>query len=139
MSSTQGTRPGGITLIVVLAVINALASIGGGIFVILDRDDIRLLRESGMTQNQLVAAGVAAIVLGVIGLWVALALGRGSSFARLLFGIWAVLQFAGGVYAAVALHGEQRAQGAISASIGLVVIYLLYGSERDREYFLHHS
>ena len=130
-------RPGGITLIVVLAVINAIATIAGGIFVLLDHDNHHLLRESGLTENHFTAAGVAWIILGAIYLILALALGRGSRVARLLFGIWAVLNLAGGLWALVALDGEQQAAGAFSAVIAFIVLYLLYGSDRDREYFLH--
>ena len=134
--NTVQERPGGITLIMVLAVINSVFLILGGIFVLLDHDDHRLLRESGLTVNALQGAGVALIVVGVIGLIVALALGRGSRIARLLFGIWAVFEFAGGLYSAFAFTGEQQASGVLSAAIGFIVLYLLYGSERDREYFL---
>lgn len=131
-------RPGGITLIVVLAVISAIAGIIGGIWVILDHDNARLLHDSGLTKNGLIGAGVVAIVLGTIGLFIALALARGSRIARLLFGIWAVLEFTAGLYALVAYSGEQQLSGAWSTAIGLIVLYLLYGSEKDREFFLHH-
>ena len=137
MESVQPRRPGGITLIVVLAVINAVMSIFAGIFILLDRDDTHLIRESGLTENALTGTAIGIIIIGGIGLVVALALGRGSRIARLLFGIWAALNFAGGVYSAIALHGEQRASGAFSAAIGLIVLYLLYGSEKDREFFLN--
>jgi hypothetical protein len=130
-------RPGGITLIVVLAVINAIVAIIGGIWVIIDHDNARLLRDSGLTKNGLVGAGIVAIVLGAIGLFIAMALARGSRFARFLFGIWAVLEFAGGLYALVAYSGEQQLSGAWSTAIGLIVLYLLYGSDKDREFFLH--
>lgn len=130
-------RPGGITLIVVLAVISALSGIIGGIWVILDHDNNRLLHDSGLTKNGLIASGVVAIVLGTIGLFIAMALSRGSRVARLLFGIWAVLEFAGGLYALVAYSGEQQVSGAWSTAVGVIVLYLLYGSERDREFFLH--
>ena len=131
-----GHRPGGITLIVVLAVINAVFAIIGGIWIIIDRADHRLLNESNLTENGLLGTGIAAVIIGAIGLLIALALGRGSRLARLLFGIWAVLSFAGGIYALVALHGEQQWSGAFQACIAIIVLYLLYGSERDREFFL---
>jgi hypothetical protein len=139
MSTTPDTmrRPGGITLIVVLAVINAIVGIVAGIWVLLDHDDTRLLRDSGLTKNGLTGAGIVAIVLGVIGLFIALALGRGSRVARFLFGIWAVLELAAGLHALIAYHGEQQVAGAWSTAIGIVVLYLLYGSEKDREFFLH--
>jgi hypothetical protein len=130
-------RPGGITLIVVLAVISAISAILGGIWVILDHDHVRLLHDSGLTRNGLTGAGIVSIVLGVIGLFIAMALARGSRVARLLFGIWAVLEFAGGLYALVAYSGEQQVAGAWSTAIGIIVLYLLYGSEKDREFFLN--
>lgn len=129
-------RPGGITLIVVLAVINALGSIVGGIWVLLDHNNHQLLHDSGLTNHGLAGSGIALIVIGTIGLFIALALGRGSRFARLLFGIWAVIEFAAGLYALVAYTGEEQAAGAWSTAIGLVVLYLLYGSEKDRAFFL---
>jgi hypothetical protein len=134
--TTETHRPGGITLIMVLAVIAAIFDIVGGIWIIIDREDHRLLNESNLTENGLLGAGIAAIVIGVIYLLVALALGRGSRVARLLFGIFAVLNLAGGIYRLVALHGEQQWSGAFQAAFALIVLYLLYGSERDREYFL---
>ena len=108
MEQTEIRRPGGITLIMVLAIISAIMSIFAGIFILLDHDDRQLIRHSGLTENHLTGTGIAIIVLGVIGLVIALALGRGSRLARLLFGIWAVLEFAGGVYGAITLYGEQR-------------------------------
>ena len=134
--TTTAHRPGGITLIMVLAVISAIFSIIGGIWIILDREDHRLLNQSSLTENGLLGAGIVAIVIGVIYLLVALALGRGSRGARLVFGIFAVLNLAGGLYALVALHGEQQWSGAFQSAIAIIVLYLLYGSERDREYFL---
>jgi hypothetical protein len=89
-SAPSPSRPGGITFIVALAIISSLVHIAGGIWVIIDNDDHRLLRESGL-------------------------------------------------YELVALDGEQRASGAFSAAIGLLLLYLLYGSEKDREYFLHRT
>jgi hypothetical protein len=81
MSTTPGIRhrPGGITLIVVLAVINALGSIVGGIWVLLDRNNHQLLQDSGLTQHGLAGSGIAAIVIGTIGLFIAMALARGTA------------------------------------------------------------
>ena len=96
-----------------------------------------MLHDSGLTVNTITGTGIGFIVIGTIGLFIALALGRGSRIARLLFGIWAVLVFAGGIYNLGALRGEQQIAGAVSAAVGLIVLYLLYGSEKDREYFLN--
>ncbi len=129
-------RPGGITLIMVLAIIGGIFEILGGIWIIIDRADHRLLNHSNLTENGLLGAGIVAILFGTIWILVALALGRGSRGARLVFGILAVLNLASGLYALVALHGEQQWSGAFQTAIAIIVLYLLYGSERDREFFL---
>jgi hypothetical protein len=72
----------------------------------------------------------------VIVILLASALGRGSRGARIVFGIFAVLNLAGGLVAAFSYVGEQRTTGIVSAVIWAFVLYLLYGSERDREFFL---
>jgi hypothetical protein len=129
-------RPGGITLIMVLAIIGGIFEILGGIWIIIDRADHRLLNQSNLTENGLLGAGIVAILFGTVWILVALALGRGSRVARLVFGILAVLNLAAGLYALVALHGEQQWSGAFQTAIAIIVLYLLYGSERDREFFL---
>ncbi|HEY8216193.1 MAG TPA: hypothetical protein VIH82_03605 [Acidimicrobiia bacterium] len=136
MATSPQHRPGGITLIVVLAVISGVLNILGGIFVIIDRHDHRLINESGAHPDELLWAAILTIVVGIIVIMLASALGRGSRGARLVFGIFAVLNLAGGLVAAFSYVGEQRTTGIISAVIWAFVLYLLYGSERDREFFL---
>ena len=137
METTQRTteRPGTVTLIVVLAWIGGILNILGGIFVIIDRHDERLRAGSAHTPNELLAWGIAAIIIGAVYCLLASALSRGSRTARLVFGIVAVLNVAGGVYAAIAYSGEQRASGATSMIFSIVVLWLLYGTEKDREFF----
>jgi hypothetical protein len=134
--TAQHIRPGGITLIVVLAWISGLLNVLGGIFIIIDRHDHRLINESGASADELIWAGIFTIIVGVIVIGLASALGRGSRGARLVFGIFAVLNLAGGLVAAFSYVGEQRTTGIVAAVIWAFVLYLLYGSERDREYFL---
>lgn len=134
--ATDRARPGGVTLIMVLGILSGLLNIASGIFVIIDRDTHQLQRSSGSTADELLAAGIVAIVFGALVVLIAYELGRGSRLARLLLGIVGVINFAGGVYAAVAYVGEQRSTGIVAAVIWAVVLYLLYGSERDRDYFI---
>jgi hypothetical protein len=128
-------RPIGVTFIGVIGAIMGILHILGGVLVIIDRDDARLLHDSGMTQDQLLAAGIGAAIIGILVLMLAMALLGGSPFARLVFAFFVVLQVAGGVYALVAYNGEQQATGAVSLVLGLFVLFLLYGSEADREFF----
>jgi len=137
METAQQThqRPGTVTLIVVLAWIAGILNILAGIFVIIDRHDHRIRVDSASTPNELLVWGIAAIIVGAIYCLLASSLGRGSRVARLVFGIFAVLNLAGGVYAAIAYSGEQRASGVVSAVFSLIVLWLLYGTEKDREFF----
>jgi hypothetical protein len=131
----QHQRPGTVTLIMVLAIIAGILQIAGGIFVIIDRDDSRIRLDSASTPDELLWAGILAIIIGTIYILIAGALGRGSRGARLVFGILAVLKLAGGLYAMIAYSGEQRASGVVSAVFSVIVLWLLYGTEKDREFF----
>jgi hypothetical protein len=124
-----------VTLIVVLAMIAGILQVAAGIFVIIDRHDARLRVDSAHTPDELLWAGIFAIIIGTIYILVASALSTGSRGARLIFGIIAVLNLAGGIYAALAYSGEQRASGVVSAVFAAIVLWLLYGTERDREFF----
>jgi hypothetical protein len=137
MESVQQTheRPGTVTLVVVLAWIAGILNIAAGIFVIIDRHSGRLRLDSASTPNELLAAGIASIIVGAIYCILASYLGRGSRVARLVFGIVAVLNVVAGVYAAIAYSGEQRASGVGSMILSIVVLWLLYGTEKDREFF----
>src|SRR5262245_60482126 len=131
----QHQRPGTVTLVMVLAEIAGILNIVAGVFVIIDRHNRSLRFNSASTPDELLWAGIFAIIIGTIYCLLAGALGRGSRGARLVFGIIAVLNLAGGIYAAVAYNGEQRAAGVVSAVFSVIVLWLLYGTESDREFF----
>jgi uncharacterized membrane protein len=131
----QHARPGTVTLVVVLAYIAGILNIAAGIFVIIDRHSGRLVLDSGHTPDELLWAGIFAIIFGAIYILIAGALGRGSRVARLVFGIVAVLNLASGIYAAISYSGEQRSSGIVSAIFSIIVLWLLYGTEKDRDFF----
>jgi hypothetical protein len=132
---TTHERPGTVTLVMVLAMIAGILNIVAGIFVIIDRHSNRIVFDSGHTPDELLWAGIFAIIFGVIYVMIASALGRGSRLARLVFGIVAVLNLASGLYAAISYSGEQRSSGIVAAVFSVIVLWLLYGTERDREFF----
>jgi len=135
MTAPTTQRPGTITLVMVLAYIAGILNVAAGIFVIIDRHSGRLRLDSGHTPDELLWAGIFAILFGVIYILLAGALGRGSRGARLVFGIVAVLNLASGIYAAISYSGEQRSSGIVSAIFSIIVLWLLYGTEKDREFF----
>jgi hypothetical protein len=127
-------RPGGITFVLVLSYIVSISIIVNGIFVILDADTLSLQVRSGSTKDELMWAGIGMIVLGVIGVLLTGALGRGSRVVRILFTIWIALQIAGGLSAMLSYNGEERAVGVLPFVLGIIVLYLLF-NEKAHDYF----
>lgn len=130
-------RPGGIALLMVMGIINGLGSIGLGLFLVLDRADDALQQESGMDESQLLAIGIALMVFGALIAIFALMLGQGSSLIRWGFGVIAMLNVWSGVWGLFALNGEQQASAALSAVFGLIILWILFGSERTDRFFDH--
>ena len=78
--------PGGITFVVVLAYIGFIFEVLAGILVMIDADQAAQQFRSGMTENELMGAGIAMVVIGVIGILLTGALARGSNVVRGLCG-----------------------------------------------------
>ena len=126
--------PGGITFIVVLAYIGFIFEVLAGILIMIDADQVSQQLRSGMTEDQLMGAGIATVVIGVIGILLTGALARGSNVVRILFGIWVALQVAGGLYAMVSHDGVRRGAGIVPLVFGIVVLYLLF-NQRAHDFF----
>jgi hypothetical protein len=130
----QNNRPYGITTLMVLGVFGGAFIALTGLLIILDRNDTNLQGEAFNTAGQLAGFGASLILAGLVQLVLALMLGGGSNVVRILFAIGAVFSVAGGLWALVALHGEQQAAGAGSLAYGLIVLFLLFNHRAD-EYF----
>lgn len=127
-------RPGGITFVVVLAYIGFIFEILAGILVMIDADQLGQQIRSGMTEDQLMGAGIAMVVIGVIGILLTGALARGSNVVRILFALWVALQVAGGLYAMLEHDGPRRGAGIVPVVFGIVILYLLL-NQRAHEFF----
>jgi hypothetical protein len=128
------TAPGGITFVVVLAYIGFIFEVLAGILIMIDADQVAQQLHSGMTEDQLMGAGIATVVIGVIGILLTGALARGSNVVRILFGIWVALQVAGGLYAMVSHDGVRRGAGIVPLVFGIVVLYLLF-NQKAHDFF----
>jgi hypothetical protein len=129
-------RPGGVTLLIVLGLIQGIAAIAGGIFLVIDRDNADLIEGSAMSEYQLFASGIGLIAVGTIMVLLASALGGGSNSVRWMFAISAMLNFAHGIWGAFALHSEQQMSAAFATVLGLVILWILFGNERTDTFFL---
>ena len=127
-------RPWEITLLVVLGYIGGFFNVLTGILVMLDRDDVALQGVSLHSENQLIAFGLTVAVIGLVQVFLANLLGKGSQLIRVFYAVIAVLNLAGGIWAMIALHSEQRASGVVAAVVSLIVLWLLF-NQKSEEFF----
>lgn len=129
-------RPAGITFVVILVFLSGLLNVVGGILTILNRNNHTVInavndaaQEAGTTTSDaptlLLWAGIVMIVLGVIALYGARALSRGSGFWRVLLTILEVFAFVSAIISAVQSHGTARTSAIVSAVFSAFLIYLL--------------
>lgn len=136
MAQPTYQRPVGVTLLEIYGFIVGVANIIGGILLIVNRNDARLLTESFNNSGALVSAGVIAIVFGVIQAVLAYFLGHASNLVRMVYAVIASINLAVGFWATVALSSTHRASGVVSMLFSALVLYLLFNHRAD-EYFGH--
>ncbi|MGE3140307.1 MAG: hypothetical protein AB7O53_12675, partial [Thermoleophilia bacterium] len=119
MSTTPAPRPFLLTLLGVLGVIQGFLTVIAGIALMVEHDDLDLLRHVDVSSDTLLATGIAAVIVGVITLMVAFGLLSGSSGARLFLAIIEVLHIGGGLYVLIVHSGTQRWD-----AIGTIVVAL---------------
>lgn len=128
-------RPGGITLLMVLGVIQGLITFLAGLFLAIERDSTTLQQESQLTSDGLLGAGIGIMVGGGVVLLLALALGRGSQVVRWLYGIVTMVNVSFATWGVFSLHAEQRMSSVFSLVFGLIILWILFGSERTDRFF----
>jgi hypothetical protein len=129
------SRPGGITLLVVLGWIQGLLALGAGLFLILDKNSEELQDKAEMSADQLVSTGVGLLVAGAAILILTSMLGRGNSLVRWLFGLLVLLNVGIGVWGLFGLHGEQQLTAALTVVFGLAILWILFGPEQTGQWF----
>jgi hypothetical protein len=134
-SSMHARRPFGVTLLMALGVIGGILNIVGGIFVIVDSEDQKLIDAAKMTKDELTGAGVGMIIGGTVLLVLAILLGKGSNVVRWIYGIVAALNAGVALYAIISFHSEQRFAGALSLAMNLFVLWILFSEHGSREFF----
>jgi len=120
--STPVTRPGGVTLVVVLAWISSLLHVVTGILVL-----------TGTLTGATTEAAWIAIIAGVISFLIALALFRGSRIARVLVTISFALSLITAIFLAIA-HPGVIVTAIISGVVAIIGLVLLY-SPKANDYF----
>jgi hypothetical protein len=134
-NSPHVSRPGGVTLLVVLGVIQGIGSALTGLFVLLDQNDATLQSDTRLSDNQLTATGAVLILIGALYILLSIMLSRGSSLVRWIYGILAMFNVSAAVWGLLALRGEQQLGAAVSLVFGVIVLWILFGTERSDQFF----
>lgn len=133
-TTVRRRRPVGVTVLLWLGVVQGLllAAVGGVVIAVRGEPEAAAALETNT--RVVLVVGVVLVVLGLVRLALAVALGRGSELVRSLFGATAILQAGAAVYSLVALRDIRQASVAplVSATVEL---WLLYGSDRTQEFF----
>jgi len=127
-------RPLGVTLLVVLIVINGLIALVGGLVLAIQHDDRSVIRQTSMSSDSLLSYGIALIIVGAIYLLIARGLATGGGISRFLVGAFSLLNLIAGIWVAVEKDGRLQTQAIVSAVISAVVLILLY-SPRANAFF----
>lgn len=125
-------RPGGVTLVAVLAWISGLLDIFGGTILLFQTSVASTVEQFGGA-SALIASAIVSILIGAIVIIVATMLLRGSSIARMIVTIFEVLSIAGSVFLAIAYPA-----GAIAEYFGIavsVIVVALLWSGRASTFF----
>ena len=124
------TRPGTVTFVAVLAYINGVLNIVGGVVILFTRDQMVRASNAGAIAG-ITTSAILAIILGIVILVVARGLLNGSRFARGLVTVVMILNAVGGV---ILLFSLQFFSGILEILWAVVMLSLLY-TQRANAFF----
>ena len=128
-------RPIIVTILSVLMFLAGLFQVLISAFALANRNDDQFLTDARVTTSEVTSLGVALLVVGAVSLLVAIGLWQGSKLARAAAALTALGQIATGIYTIVQLDSSERSTG-IGMIIGSVVLlYLLFGTEKAKQFF----
>jgi hypothetical protein len=117
-------RPGGVTLVAVLAWISGLLDIVGGSLLLFQTSVDATVEQFG-GPSQLIASALLEILIGVVVIIVAIGLLRGNNASRVVITIFQIISIIGSVFLAIAYPA-----GAIgeyfSIALAAIVLILLW-------------
>ena len=128
-------RPLLVTIIGVVMIIVGLFQGLRGVVSFVNRNDAKFLADAGKSSDVISTWGVMLMVFGVLSVLLGLALLKGSKTARLIVGLFEVLQIAGAIYLLTGNHSTQKS-AAIGTIVGAVIaLYFLFGTQKAKEFF----
>lgn len=128
MSSSAISRPASVSFVVFLTWLVAIVTLIDGAILLFASD--ATLVAAGVNPNNANLTAWVSIVLGLIIVLFASALGKGSGFARLIISLLMVFRFVLGAFAIVVLWGSSHVWGAVVLTlIALLILYLLWNAK----------
>ena len=120
-------RPGLVTLLLILVVIEGLFSIFVGLVLVFTRDSVTVTGDVQASSSSVALwLGILLVVIGVVYLLVARGLANGNNFSRLLVAAVTVVSIAGSVWVLFAHPGGARWSTLGSILLGVIVLAILY-------------
>ena len=128
-------RPFIVTIISILMFVIGLFNLLIGAVVLVDRNDDQFLADADATTSQITTLGAVLVVVGLLSILVSTGLWTGSRLARAAAALVALGQISTGVYTLVALDSDERSSG-IGMIVGsLILLYLLFGTDKAKKFF----
>jgi hypothetical protein len=118
----MAARPGTVTLVAVLAIVNGILNILGGVVVLFTRDAVARAAGDGAAAA-ITASAIISILLGVITIVVARGLLRGSPTARAVVTIVMIVDILNGI---LLMFTPQLVSGIVQILWSLLIIALLF-------------
>ena len=117
-------RPGGVTLVAVLAMISGVLDIIGGSLLLFQTSAEATVERFG-GESQLIASALFTILVGVVVIVVAIGLLRGNNASRIIITIFQMISIIGSVFLAIAYPPGAIAEY-FSIAVAVIVLFLLW-------------
>ncbi len=128
-------RPFLLSIVTILMILSGILSVIAGIALVALHNDDTLLKDTKESPSTLTTLGIIGIVFGLIHIWLAMGLRRGSRFARFLVGLFEFVQIAAAIWGLIALSAQYRVQALVTIVVGLFVLWYLYAHQPSRAFF----
>jgi uncharacterized membrane protein len=133
--SSTSNRPFGVGFLSLLIIIIGALQLGGGIALLIERNNSEVLDSLDATSSNVTAVAIAAIVSSVVAIIVGLALRGGASWARVLVAVLAVANLAALIYAASSSHHLHWYNVVWSAVLYALIAGYLFFDDDAKAYF----
>ncbi|MGD9990371.1 hypothetical protein [Pseudonocardia sp.] len=134
MSAAPLTRPGSVTVVVVLVWISAILQLLVGVLLLVVAATVGTA-DIDVARGVIVAVGIFTLVIGLLTAAVASRLGKGGNGARIIVTVLEVLQIVGAI-TTLSVYGTTGAGSGAIGNIAIAVIILaLLWNNRANEFF----